>query len=245
MYELDKGKLDTSKVTTQSGTIEEKPAPIGIVPMFVETPDISWNEAVGAGSVYFGTAKCNKKNTGIGWYSGKVFWKSEDSPTFVPLRLSQNSADKVLAINSSLGTAFDGVVGSALPEQSVEQGNELEKFDWENYNLQTALEDVDDFLTISTLGALAIIPRIALYLCILIIALSLVANIKPVIWFCERWFDPYKLLTLGQRDVHTIDTRVVFFTSLIGIAVFWLFLDGTILRTLSWIARFAVGVSNR
>lgn len=245
LYELDNGKLDTSKVTTQSGTIEEKPAPIGIVPMFVETPDISWNEAVGAGSVYFGTAKCNKKNTGIGWYSGKVFWKSEDSPTFVPLRLSQNSADKVLAINSSLGTAFDGVVGSALPEQSVEQGNELEKFDWENYNLQTALEDVDDFLTISTLGALAIIPRIALYLCILIIALSLVANIKPVIWFCERWFDPYKLLTLGQRDVHTIDTRVVFFTSLIGIAVFWLFLDGTILRTLSWIARFVVGVSNR
>lgn len=109
---------------------------------------------------------------------------------------------------------------------------------WGAYTFDNLVHDVDNGLSILLIIVLNIIPRIGMFVFIILIGLSTVANMKPVQRFCDNIFDPYKLITLGHCTVYTINTKLLLISSIIGLAAFGLFMDGTLINLLTWLVQF-------
>ena len=56
--------------------------------------------------------------------------------------------------------------------------------------------------------------------------------------FCDRVFDVYKFLTFGRYNVHTFRQSRMFIHSIIAMAIFALFMDGTIIHVYELIMQF-------
>lgn len=85
---------------------------------------------------------------------------------------------------------------------------------------------------------LNIMPRIALFLFLLLIMLGVIQNVKFWQMFCDRVFDVYKFLTFGRYDIHTFRQSRMFVHSIIAMAIFALFMDGTIIHVYELIMQF-------
>lgn len=109
--------------------------------------------------------------------------------------------------------------------------------DWDKYSFDTLIHDIDNGMTIVLIIVLNIIPRIAVFLFLLLIALATISNIKPWKNFCHKYIDLYKILTFGHKNVDTVDARWLLISSMIGMAVFLLFMDGTIINVLTWLVQ--------
>lgn len=133
----------------------------------------------------------------------------------------------------------------AMTKPSITGGGAAAGFDWEQFFRDVGLQNVDDWLTIAIIAVLNILPRIFMFAFILLMGLSLIANVKPWQAFCDSVFDPYKLLTLGRKDVHTIQLKMVFLYSIIALALFGMFQNGLILNVIAWVARAVTGILSR
>lgn len=109
--------------------------------------------------------------------------------------------------------------------------------DWGKYSFDTLIHDIDNGMTIVLIIVLNIIPRIAVFLFLLLIALATISNVKPWKNFCHKYIDLYKILTFGHKNVDTVDARWLLISSMIGMAVFLLFMDGTIINVLTWLVQ--------
>ena len=238
----------TDKTYSNIDDAVQNPAALGIGANFLKLPTKDWTTAGSPNNiVYYGTmcTQLDGDDLKIGPYT--IANKKDDSSMKFTV-LKETSTYLAVGCNASFVQAFDTPVSTDEdPGISIDitLGESLQKVDWENFNLQTALENLDDWLTIGTFAVLAFFPRFAITLFIVLIALSLVANIKVVQVFCDKVFDFYKILTLGRLDVHTINTQTLLISSIIGVGIFWLFLDGTIIDILSWVVRAVVGISTR
>lgn len=114
----------------------------------------------------------------------------------------------------------------------------IDVIDWDEFTLERLLEDFEFGVAITMVVVLYIIPRICLFVFLILLALGVVQNVKVVQWFCDRVFDPYKFLTMGRRNVHTFRPGVAFRNSIIAMAVFALFMDGTIIHFFEWVVQF-------
>lgn len=117
--------------------------------------------------------------------------------------------------------------------------------DWLTWLKDAQLSDAEDILTICIIAALQWIPRIFMFLFIMLMALSMIANVKPWQKFCDTVVDPYKVLTAGRQTVHTIDLKKTVLFSLIALVAFGFFQNGLILEIIGWIARAVVGILHR
>ena len=106
-------------------------------------------------------------------------------------------------------------------------------------------DDADDWLTIAVIAVLDILPRVFMFIFIALLGLSLIADVKPWQIFCDKVFDPYRLLTLGRKTVHTIQVKMVFLYSLAALILYGLFQNGLILEIIAWAARGVVGIIRR
>lgn len=118
-------------------------------------------------------------------------------------------------------------------------------FDWGQFFQDVGLQNADDWLTIAIIAVLNILPRIFMFAFVLLMGLALIADVKPWQLFCDSVFDPYKFLTLGRKDVHTIQLKMVFMYSIIALALFGLFQNGIILEVIAWVARAVTGLLSR
>lgn len=143
-----------------------------------------------------------------------------------------------LMAGSKLGTTIPTAPG-------LTHGDATAGFDWEQFFHDVGLQNADDWLTIAIIAVLNILPRIFMFAFILLMGLSLIANVKPWQVFCDKVFDPYKLLTFGRKDVHTIQLKMVFLYSIIALALFGLFQNGIILEIIAWFARAVTGILSR
>lgn len=121
---------------------------------------------------------------------------------------------------------------------SLEDLDQIGGVNWGAYSFDALIHDIDNGMSILLIIVLNIIPRIGMFVFIILIGLSTVANMKPVKKFCDSIFDPYKLITFGHADVNTINTNTLLISSIIGLAAFGLFMDGTIINLLTWIVQF-------
>lgn len=118
-------------------------------------------------------------------------------------------------------------------------------FDWESFYEELRLGKAEGWLAVALLAVLSLLPRIFMFLFMLLLALALIAHVKPWVVFCDKIFDPYKFLTLGRQTVHTINVKMVVFYSLLALAAFGLFQNGTILDVIAWFARAVSGILER
>lgn len=123
-------------------------------------------------------------------------------------------------------------------KSSLTELDQIGGVNWGAYTFDTLIHDVDNGLSILLIIVLNIIPRIGIFVFVILIGLSTVADMKPVRKFCDHVFDPYKLITLGHNTVYTIQTKVLLISSVIGLAAFALFMDGTIINLLTWLVQF-------
>lgn len=135
--------------------------------------------------------------------------------------------------------------GAATTRPELKKGGAVSSFDWDQFFKDIGLQNADDWLTIAIIAALNILPRILMFFMFVLMALAMIADVKPWKIFCDKVIDPYKIITMGRQTVHTIKVKTVFLYSLIALILFGLFQNGTILNIIAWIARAVTGIMRR
>lgn len=133
-----------------------------------------------------------------------------------------------------------GAVKPTLDAEGAEAG-----FDWAAFLKELNMKNTDDWLTIAIIAVLSILPRIFMFMFILLMGLALIADVKPWQIFCDSVVDPYRILTFGRKDVHTIRVKMVFLYSLIALILYGMFQNGLILNVIAWVARAVTGILRR
>lgn len=135
-------------------------------------------------------------------------------------------------IEGGTGTTEIGGPSSGLLTSAVDV------IDWDEFKTERLLESGEFVVAIALILILGLLPRLALFAFLTLTALGVIQNVKVWQLFCDKIFDPYKLLTAGRRDVHTFRPGRAFITSIVAMAVFALFMDGTIIHVYEWIMQF-------
>ena len=241
------GKNTTSSETYSNiKDVTINPAPTGIIANLIHLPTRNWEAADDTkATVFYGTmpASISQGSLYIGGFKYATQADNSDSKFTV---LKETATNVYLGYNTLNIQALDDTqINGDTYDPTVSEGKSREQFDWSKFQFRDAVETADDGITIATFFIINVIPRIVIFICIALIALSLITNVKPWVLFCDKFFDIYKFLTLGRKDVHTIDTMPLVWSSVIGIGIFWLFLDGSIIELFSWFVRGVVGVTMR
>ena len=238
---------ETSEVgNINSDNIYTQPAPTGVQWCLSKmVQPVSYKSAWNDDSVtfYYGSLKLSKMSDGSGLECASIKIPVSSSDTFTLLR--RTITGRQLALNCEKVMVYDPSAKLDLADIEKNAGTKLNIFDWQGFKLSETLDNADNTMTKVTVFVIQIIPRIVMYICILLIALSLMTNVKPWVLFCDKVFDVYSFITFGKHTVHTIDMRGIFFSSLVGIGVFWLFMDGSIFDLFGWIVRAVLGIASK
>lgn len=132
------------------------------------------------------------------------------------------------------GTGTEKIVGPTTGRTD----SVVDVIDWDEFKLSRILENGEFAVSIVTVIVLNIMPRIALFAFLLLTALGVIQNVKLFQLFCDRIFDPFKFLTAGRKDVHTFRSGRAFITSIVAMAIYALFMDGTIIHVIEWLMQF-------
>ena len=119
-----------------------------------------------------------------------------------------------------------------------ELSSKTDIIDWDEFTASRLMETGETAIAVAMVLVLNIMPRIALFLFLLLIMLGVIQNVKFWQMFCDRVFDVYKFLTFGRYDVHTFRQSRMFIHSIIAMAIFALFMDGTIIHVYELIMQF-------
>lgn len=119
-----------------------------------------------------------------------------------------------------------------------ELSSKTDIIDWDEFTASRLMETGEIAIAVAMVLVLNIMPRIALFLFLLLIMLGVIQNVKFWQMFCDRVFDVYKFLTFGRYDVHTFRQSRMFIHSIIAMAIFALFMDGTIIHVYELIMQF-------
>lgn len=184
--------------------------------------------------VYFGCDKDASMYGGADLPFAGVFYVAHMSDTTVALQAYDGELKELWPSKSSGAEGQDLVAGKP---------NKIN--DWLMWLKHAKLSDAEDILTICIIAVLQWLPRIFMFIFFLLMGLSMIASMKPWVIFCDRYFDPYKFLTAGRMDVHTIDIKKVVLCSMIALILFGFFQNGLILDIIAWCARAVTGILNR
>ena len=119
-----------------------------------------------------------------------------------------------------------------------ELSSKTDIIDWDEFTASRLMETGEIAIAVAMVLVLNIMPRIALFLFLLLIMLGVIQNVKFWQMFCDRVFDVYKFLTFGRYDVYTFRQSRMFIHSIIAMAIFALFMDGTIIHVYELIMQF-------
>lgn len=108
-------------------------------------------------------------------------------------------------------------------------------------NLISMIDEGSSFLIVF---AFNVLPMIGIILMTILVGLSFVSNIKIVQVICDKTIDPIKILTFGSRDIYHWSYKTVLIPCILLYCVFALFLNGNIIRLISWVAEW-YGVISR
>lgn len=247
-------KSDKSTSSGSSSEIKILQAPTGVINIFAGLDNMS-HTTVRPNSypIYLGTMKLS---VGVNTSSGKPvqclgvsMWNygslgDDGLKEFRILRTTRTSYILGTVVEDWM-TAVDPDRVASKEKPALSLGASLVGFDWDKFEFQNLLLHADDWITIATIIVLNFVPRIAMFLFLTLIALSLITNVKFWILFCDRIFDVYKFLTFQRKDVHTVDTFTMFWSSILALAVFGLFMDGTILNLIAWFTRFGSAIISK
>lgn len=139
----------------------------------------------------------------------------------------------------------DPSITGVAQKPSWQKGEPNAITDWLAWLKEAKLSDAEDILTICIIAVLNLLPRLFMFLFILLMALSMIASVKPWQVFCDKVFDPYKFISAGRMTVHTVEIKKVVLCSMIALCMYGLFQNGLILELIAWCTRAVTGILNR
>ena len=199
--------------------------------------------------LYWGTCPAslskigNKYTLSIG---SLVLSKSTDSLNYMLMRetaLSDTGVGKWFSASAYNAFKLESIIedgkGTTVKIEGPKIGETrttVDVIDWNRWTTSRILENTEVVIAIGLILLLNLAPRVAISAFIILIGLGYIQNIGFVQKLCDKYIDPYKILTLGSQDVHTFRRGKMFIMSICGAGVYGaLFYDGNIILILEWI----------
>lgn len=120
---------------------------------------------------------------------------------------------------------------------SALQSTDIQKL-LDKLNLNYLLNRLDDLASWIILFVFYVCPIIGVVLVTILVGLSFITSNKLVQLLCEKTFDPIRLLTLGNRDVHTLTWKNSLIPCIICYVALALILNGNIIKITAWVINF-------
>lgn len=115
-------------------------------------------------------------------------------------------------------------------------GVQTPEIDWDGRaKLVSILDAIDQGTKWWVWCCLTIAPILCLILMTILIGLSFITESKIWLAFCDKFFDPVRLLTFGARDSHRWNWRRVLIPCLITYIAFALLCNANILKIIIWV----------
>lgn len=108
----------------------------------------------------------------------------------------------------------------------------------------TLIRSIDEGSSFLITIAFFVMPLIGIILMTILVGLSFISEVRFIQMFCDKFFDPIRLLTFGNRDIHTWNWRKVLVPCILLYTSFALFMNGNIIRLVMWIGKWYGIVSN-
>lgn len=248
----------SGSVTKKADTFEEGalsnvivyPAPAGVFARLYSSSNVSLGQVFNNNSrVYYGTSKCDVKSTSKGYaltMSGLIVTENAGMSCLRALTGTSGSSVYVLQGESmGINTMLEDDAKTSLDSVYTLYKDVEGLIDWDQYSFKRLIETADTFTSILIIFALAVLPRVGLFLFMILMVLSMIRDVK--IWqkFCDSIFDVYKLLTFGRQSVHTINVKRMFIYSIIAQALFAMILDGALFNFIEWVSVFFFDAAQR
>lgn len=243
--------IDSLLIGTNSGVANTTPAPIVPVVMGISTYELNKENFPSKLRINWGNYRLlyDSGNNKITYISdvddntAQSYMGTAISPEGKSVYLIGVTMTRQIGFLSSSDTVYfttdnRNILVDKTTKASLQELDQIGGVNWGAYTFDNLIHDVDNGLSILLIIVLNIIPRIGMFIFVILIGLSTVANMKPVRKFCDSIFDPYKLITLGHCTVYTINTKLLLISSIIGLAAFGLFMDGTLINLLTWLVQF-------
>jgi hypothetical protein len=230
-----------------------KAAPVAMWLYATSIQNVSVEEALKANSTeYFGTLRATMKETSS--YDREVYTlyaqKFDKKPVASGFDRKELLFRPVLwGMNGSVLIYDSYDVQPVHTEEKKKPGttsNERQAiFDFEGFMFGTFLQGLDDSMTVTVIFILNLIPRVFMFLFLVLMALACIA--RAPVWrkFCASVFDPYKVITAGRQSCETIELVPLFISSMVALGLFGLFQNGLILDLIGWIVRAVTGILSR
>lgn len=257
----DNGKLPTpmqigSDVTTYitngNGAVIPSvfiPAPSGVYVAFGQNTFETWvvsklsSYIVDANYVYYGNTQLSLQPKSIaGNYTGFKFAGASDWNAFeivnnaIMYRVHKTNTVSTLivaptSLQSASASGIDTVEIDDLATNPID--NWLSKIGANS--LLQAIDEKASWLIVITFNVL---PIIGIILMTILVGLAFLAENQMVQMFCDKIIDPVRILTFGQRDIHTWNWRKVMIPCIIMYCVFALSLNGNLIMIVQSLAEW-------
>lgn len=213
-------------------------APVGMFSRLRATPETKALDAT-KGALYYGSAKVTKQSDKLTINGRPCSVNPEDTVSCSYYGTTAGSSVYVTtAVETALGIDIQAIEDSI----AVAIEDPLALVDWGQYKFDRLMKNADAWSTIVLIFVLNILPRVALLLFFILMMLSAVHNVKPWRMFCKRVFDVYKLLTMGHISVDTVDTKKLFITSMVCMALFMMIMDGQLFNFIIWVCELFIAL---
>lgn len=210
------------------------------VSLFNQIKGLGFNdvESLDNVSVYYGTAACNCS-------SGKLTIKGTstaiDTESKAIVAYRGSSQNSVYVITDGVNYIKD-LLEEVETKLEFVLSESASVVDWNRYSFDRLIHNLDNWSSIAYLFILAVVPRIAEFLMLILIMLSLISNVKPWQYFCRNWFDVYDALSMGHQSVDTIDMKRTVLVSMWAMALFIMIQDGVLFNFIIWISKGIVAI---
>ena len=199
------------------------------------TGEDAMSAILSANTVYWGHFPVVPSKIGKGSvYRGNNFidsFEPNSESRFYKIYNSKKGRDFYISVKST-GTTSASVGNKELKYEDGQTNDILEYFN--NITLKGILDTIDAGASYIILIALFIIPGFMLIVMTILVGLSFITDAQIFQIFCEKVFDPIKILTLGFADVNTWHWRTVLLPCCLLWCSFALVLNGNIFRLVQW-----------
>ena len=100
------------------------------------------------------------------------------------------------------------------------------------------IQAIDEGSSLLIVIAFKVLPMIGFILMTILIGLAFISNVKIVQVLCDKFIDPVKVLTFGVKDIHHWPFNRVIVPCILMFSLFAIFLNGNIIRLISWLAEW-------
>ena len=139
-----------------------------------------------------------------------------------------------MVTDSTVEEELDTEVDITYPEQDEIDSVRDQYREKEKFSLENSISSFDELISVLIVTATLVIPLVGYTLTIMLAGLAIMADNRIVQGLSDRTIDLVKILTFGQKTIHTITLRNSFVSIILGVIVFTLLLDGNLIKLIEY-----------